>query len=272
MYVNICEEPVHLRRTGGGPVPAPDGREPAIVWMRPVREPRGQHPPLTRDKIAATAIAVADAEGIGAVSMRRVAAELGCGTMSLYRHVRDKDELLDVMIDAGIGEASVPPAEVGGDWRADLRRDAHSMRAAILRHPWVAEIIGRRPAFGPNMLATTEAALSAVDGLGLSIDEMLRAIGVVNAFVVGFVINELAERKWRYPLADRSGPQARTWASVMIPYVRSIAASGQYPRLTRAIIEAEDFPDPAAVFEWQLDRVLDGLAAIIPSARKPEPG
>ncbi len=255
---------------------SPDGREPAIVWMRPVREPRRQHPPLTRDKIAAAAIAVADAEGIDAVSMRRVAAELGCGTMSLYRHLRNKDELLDVMIDAGIGEGlgngGAPRAWASGDWRADLRRDAHSMRAAILRHPWVVRVIGRRPAFGPNMLATTEAALSAVDGLGLSIDEMLRAIGVVNAFVVGFVINELAERGWRYPLAERSGPEARAWASVMIPYVRSIAASGRYPQVTRVIIEAEDFPDPGAVFEWQLDRVLDGLAAIIPAARKPEPG
>jgi AcrR family transcriptional regulator len=250
-------------------VPAADSPEPTIVWMRPVREPRGQHPPLTRDKIATAAIAVADAEGIDAVSMRRVAAELGCGTMSLYRHVRNKDELLDIMIDAGIGETSALRALPGGNWRADLRRDAGNMRAAILRHPWVVRIIGRRPALGPNMLAATEATLSAVDGLGLSIDEMLWTIGVLNAFVVGFVINELAERAWRYPLADRSGPQARQWASVMVPYMQSIVASGRYPQVSRLVIEAEDFPNPDAVFDWQLNRVLDGLAAIIPA---PKPG
>jgi AcrR family transcriptional regulator len=270
-------------------VPAVDSSGPAVVWMRPVRETREQHPPLTRDKIATAAIAVADAEGIDAVSMRRVAAELGCGTMSLYRHVRNKDELLDVMIDAGIGEASGPHAAPGGDrredtpggdrredtpgrdWRGDLRRSAHSMRAAMLRHPWVVRVIGRRPALGPNMLASTEATLSSVDGLGLSIDEMLWTIGVLNAFVVGFVVDELAEQVWRYPLAERSGPQAREWASVIVPYMQSIVASDRYPLISRMVIEAEDFPDPDTVFGWQLDRVLDGLAAIIPGA-KPGPG
>ena len=251
-------------------MPAADG-EPGVVWMRPVRESREAHPPLTRDKIAAAAIAVADAEGIDAVSMRRVAAELSCGTMSLYRHVRNKDELLDVMIDAGIGEDPASRARPSGDWREDLRRSAHGMRAAILRHPWVVRVIGRRPALGPNMLAATEAALTAVDGLGLSIDQMLWTISVVNAFVTGFAVNELAEREWRYPLAERSGPQARQWASVMVPYIQSVIASGRYPQVSRMVIEAEDFPDPAAVFEWQLDRILDGLAAIIP-APKPGPG
>jgi AcrR family transcriptional regulator len=256
-------------------VPAADGPGPALVWMRPMRQAREQHSPLTRDKIATAAIAVADAEGIDAVSMRRVAAELGCGTMSLYRHVRNKDELLDVMIDTGIGEASSPHTTRGDrredtpgqDWREDLRRSAHSTRAAMLRHPWVVRVIGRRPALGPNMLASTEATLSSVDRLGLSIDEMLWAIGVLNAFVVGFVVNELAERAWRYPLAERSGPQAREWASVMVPYMQSIVASGRYPLVSRMVIEAEDFPDPDAVFGWQLDRVLDGLAAIIPGPR-----
>src|SRR5260370_21586854 len=117
------------------------------------------------------------------------------------------------MCDAGSGERTGLAATPSGNWREDLRASAHGLRAAILRHPWVVRVIGRRPAFGPNMLATTEAALSAVDGLGLSIDEMLRAIGVVNAFVVGFVINELAERGWRYPLAERAAPQARAATS-----------------------------------------------------------
>jgi AcrR family transcriptional regulator len=250
-------------------VPAAAGPERPIVWMRPVRQPRGQHPPLTRDTIAAAGIAIADAEGIGALSMRKVAAELGCGTMSLYRHVSSKDELLDIMIDAGIGETADAAATPGGNWREDLRRSACGLRAAILRHPWVVQVIGRRPAPGPNMLASTEATLSAVDGLGMSIDQMLWTIGLVNAFVVGFVVNELAEREWRYPLADQSGPQARQWASVMVPYMQNIIESGQYPLVSRMVIDAEDFPDPDAVFGWQLDRVLDGLAAIVPPP-KPE--
>jgi AcrR family transcriptional regulator len=216
--------------------------------------------------IAAAGIAIADAEGIDALSMRKVAAELGCGTMSLYRHVTSKDELLDVMIDAGVGETSAERTAPTGDWRQDLRQNACDMRAGILRHPWLVRVIGRRPALGPNMLAVTESTLSAVDGLGLSIDQMLWAIGVVNAFVVGFVVNELAERTWRYPKADQSGPESEHWATDMIPYMQSIIDSGDFPLMTRLVIEAEDFPDPEAVFAWQLDRVLDGLAAIIPPA------
>lgn len=248
-------------------MPAADSPAQPVVWMRPEREPRGQQPRLTRHRIAAAAIAIADAEGLDAVSMRKVAVQLGCGTMSLYRHVSSKDELLDVMIDAGIGETGTGAAP-SGDWREDLRRSACGMRAAMLRHPWVVQVIGRRPALGPNMLAATESTLSAVDGLGLSIDQMLRAIGVVNAFVVGFVVNELNERAWRYPHSGQSGP-AQHWGLAMIPYVQSIIESGEYPLMTRLVIEAEDFPDPEEVFGWQLDRVLDGLAAII---RDPKPG
>ena len=248
-----------------------DGSEQVTVWMRPKRQPRTQRSPLTLETIAAAAIEIADTEGLDSVSMRKVAAALGCGTMSLYRHVRNKDELFDVMVDAGIGETAVRDAALTGDWRQDLRRTAVSFRAALLRHPWAVQLIGRRPALGPNQLASTEATLSVVDGIGLSIDQMLWTIGVLNAFVVGFVVNELAEREWRYPLADQSGSEARQWASTMVPYMQSVIASGRYPLVTRMVIEAEDFPDPEAVFSWQLDRVLDGLAAAVP-APNPEPG
>ena len=251
---------------------SPAEREQVLLWLRPQGKERRQYRALTRDKIGLSAMAIADSAGLDALSMRRVAAKLGCGTMSLYRHLRNKDELLDVMIDAAVGEArvSVSPS---GDWRADLRGSAHSHRAAMLRHPWVMRIMGRRPAIGPKALAATEARLAALDGLGLSIDEMLRTIGVVNAFVVGYVVNELDEREWRYPLAERASPETHQWASATVPYLRSVAASGRYPRVTRVIIEAEDFPDPDLVFAWQLDRVLDGLAAAILAAQsKSRPG
>src|SRR5262249_43559728 len=107
-----------------------------ILWARTERSSRGPQPTLSHAQIAAAAIRIADREGLDAVSMRRVAAELGAGTMSLYRYVRTKDELHDLMRDTVAGEDDVP-AKPSGHWRADLSVLAHQMRASALRHPWL---------------------------------------------------------------------------------------------------------------------------------------
>jgi hypothetical protein len=112
----------------------------------------------------------------------------------------------------------------------------------------------------------TASALSAVDGLGLSMDEMLWAIGVVNAFVVGFAVSELAEREWRHPPADPPGRPAEPWAAAVVPYLQSIVASGRYPLVSRMVIGAEDFPGPDAVF-----RLAAGPGPRRPGRRRPGP-
>ena len=232
------------------------------VWMRPDRPRRGLQPPLTRDQIATAAIGLADADGVHGVTMRRVAAELGCGTMSLYRHVRSKDELLDIMIDAVVGEeGAVPPAGPSGDWRADLAMMARAQRNAFLRHPWLPLVTPRRPLLGPNVLAQIDFLLSAVDGLGLAMDEMVGMIRTVDAFVRGYAQTELAEQQWRRPWTELTD---HAWHREALPYVQHIAESGRYPYFARILAEAEKFPDPDATFEWQLQRVLDGLARAIP--------
>src|SRR6266540_2560688 len=125
---------------------------PESIWMRP--EPTGRRAPRSRDDIAAAAIAVADAEGIEAVSMRRVAAELGFGTMSLYHYVRSKDELLDLMSDGIMGGQLVDDAELQQGWRAGLTAIAHATRRNIERHPWMGDAM--RPQHsnvpGPNAM------------------------------------------------------------------------------------------------------------------------
>jgi AcrR family transcriptional regulator len=246
----------------------PAGSQP-YVWMRPDRPRRGPQPPLTREQIATVAIRLADADGVHGVTMRRVAAELGCGTMSLYRHVRSKDELLDVMIDAVVGEeGTVPPGPAAsntgpsGDWRADLAVTARGQRNAFLRHPWLALVTPSRPLLGPNVLAQIDFLLSTVDGLGLAMDEMVGIIRTVDAFVRGYTQTELAEQQWRRPWAELDDD---AWHREALPYVQHIAESGQYPFFTRMIAEAEKFPDSDATFEWQLQRVLDGLARAIPA-------
>src|SRR5262245_32195265 len=119
------------------------------IWTRMEREPRAGRPTLSREQIVRAAIEIADAEGIEALSMRRVAAKLRAGTMSLYWHVPSKDDLLDLVRDAIMGEVKLPSTPSGG-WRADLRLVAYQTRAELLRHPWYGEIIGDLPSLGPN--------------------------------------------------------------------------------------------------------------------------
>jgi AcrR family transcriptional regulator len=238
-----------------------------ILWTRTERPPRGPQPSLSREQIARTAIGIADREGLDAVSMRRIATELGSGTMSLYRYVRTKDELHDLMRDAVAGEDDVATAEPSGDWRADLRTMAYRMRAGVLRHPWLPNLMVCRPAFGPNELRGVELMLATLDGLGLSADEMLNVIGVVGGFVQGYVQRELSEREWR-------GPNSRAdkrWQLGMAKYLTEVAESGRYPHFTRVRAEADKTPDPDATFGWQLDRVLDGLAAVLPRRNRSRP-
>jgi len=239
-------------------MPAKDWSD--FIWMRPNRPERAPAPTLSRDQIAAAAITIADEHGVEAVTMRNVAAVVGCGAMSLYRHVRTKDELLDVMIDTVAGEESGAPNAPSGDWRTDLHDAAKRLRANGLRHPWIPQLWNTRPSFGPNTLARLEYALSAVAGLGLSIDEMARTVQTVHAFVHGFIRDELADRQWRASqTAAAAGPQQQGLAA----YLQHVIKSGRYPNFSRLAVEAQDSPDSDASFEWQLQRILDGLADAI---------
>jgi AcrR family transcriptional regulator len=226
-----------------------------VVWMRSERPQRGPQPAHSRTEIVAAAIRIADSEGIGAASMRRVAAEVGAGTMSLYRYVTRKDDLFDLMVDAVLGEID-PTGEGSGDWRADLRLHALRLRAVGIRHTWLAELSAGRPSLGPNSLRTLEFALGAVDGLGLGIDEMLRMVGILTAFVRGFVQAELAEQEAR----GRTGLDRPHWQASQAVYVRSLVASGRYPMFTRVVMDAEHL-DPDTGFRLALEQVLDGLEA-----------
>jgi len=231
-----------------------------IVWTRAGGQTRGPQPSLRLEQIAAAAVGIADREGLDAVSMRRVAAELGCGTMSLYRYVRTKDELHDLMRDAVAGERLDKPAELPKDWRAGLRVAAQAMRTNALRHPWLPRLIVGRPAFGPNEMVGTEAILAVLASYGLTADQTLGVFGLLGSFVQGFVHQELAERTWRRPAQTDA---EREWQVAIAGYLGTLAASGRYPHFVRLRDEATRAFDPDGAFAWQLDRVLDGLAPIL---------
>ena len=233
-----------------------------VVWMLPDRPARGPKPAHSRDEIAAAAIKIADADGLDAVTMRRVAAEVGCGTMTLYRYVPTKDHLLDLMIDATAGERELP--RLCGEWRADLRAIACFQRATLLRHPWLARLQSSRPSFGPNTLRNLEHGASILTGLGLTIDEMMIMLNSLMAFVLGVVVGELAEQEAQ----RRTGLTTQQWQAWMSPYIRKLMATGQYPMFNRIIADAslphnENRAEEG--FQLGLDRILDGIAAGLPA-------
>jgi AcrR family transcriptional regulator len=228
-----------------------------LIWDRPERAAKGPAPSRSRRQIAAVAVALADAEGLEAVSMRKVATALELGTTSLYGYVDSKDELYDLMVDWVEGEDG-PPPPLSGDCRGNLSRLAHRIRGSILRHPWMASITAGRPNFGPNSLAWIEFGLAAMDDLGLTIDEMLIASEVLQAFVRGFALRELAEQQ----ALRRTGLNADEWGRVLGPYMKSVEKSGRYPRFTRVV---QDARVPHAenrqevIFTTGLGRILDSL-------------
>jgi len=244
--------------------PARDTEIPPVVWMLPDRPGRGPRPAHSREQITAAAIRIADAEGLDAVTMRRLAAEIGCGTMTLYRYVPTKDHLLDLMIDATEGEVALPDVPAG-DWRAGLRAVAGMQRNRLLRHPWLASLESGRPAFGPNSLRNLEQGFAILDGLGLDIDQILVLVGALLAFVRGAVIAELAEQEAQ----RRTGLTTEQWQARMAPYVATLMESGRYPAFNRVITDAK-LPHSGRDegFARGLDLVLDGLAAGIPAPRR----
>jgi len=248
-----------LYRTIRGIVPAMVERkepEPTLVWERPEPPSRPAPSPLSRELIVRAAIGLADADGLEAVSLRKVAAALDAGPMRLYRYLSTKEELLDLMADAVYAEIRTDgPA---GDWRATLRSFAERTREATLRHEWFADLLGGRPHLGPEELATLEAVLAAlhrtpgVDG----VDAAWHAANTVDAYVVGAVRKEIAELR-----AERdSGLDERQWQRAVGPYLERMLATGRYPALAETVRRGAT-DDPGTVFATGLDHVLDGIAA-----------
>ncbi|CAL9410623.1 TetR/AcrR family transcriptional regulator [Streptomyces griseomycini] len=228
--------------------------EPEVIWARPERTGRGPRPAYTRADIAAAAVRIADAEGLDAVSMRRVAAELGCGTMSLYNYVPRKEDLYELMVDAAGGEHEL--WEPRGDWRADMLRVAHRTRALMHRHPWLPRLMSPVYGFSPNALRYLEHCLACLDPLEAPYGTKLELVAMLNAVVTSFVANELAtaERARSLPWSEEQENAMRG------AYLGGRIATGAYPRMAAAFAEDPGPIDLEAVFERALGRVLDGFA------------
>ncbi len=233
--------------------PKPNRGERSLLWERSEPAVRAPPSPLSRGKIVRAAIAIADRGGLAAVSLRKVGAALDAGPMRLYGYLSTKQELLDLMIDATYGEI-VSEGPIGGDWRDILRTIAQRIRRACHEHPWFIDVLGGRPHLGPNALTMLEASLAALnEAAGFDDIEIgMRAIGTVNAYVVGAVRNESSDLK--------SSMNKAEWQKVWWPYLERVIATGRFPMLAKVVRDVRH-PAPDMVFDKGLETVLDGLAA-----------
>jgi AcrR family transcriptional regulator len=205
--------------------------------------------------VVATAIHLADTEGFDAVTMRRVASELGLGTMSLYWYVESRDDLLDLMFDEIMGEQLLPEP-IPTDWREALVAIAHATKAAHERHPWLGTSIGERSGISPNMMRHAEQSLAAVSELELDPVASMQVLGAVDDYVVGHITRSMA----RLAMEDKIGPTEEDWERVVGPWLRQLLAGGGFPHLTKM----DEHPDGYAAmvadtFEAGLQFVLDGI-------------
>jgi AcrR family transcriptional regulator len=218
---------------------------------------------LSRDEIVVAAVALADAEGAEAVNMRRIAKELGVGTMSLYWHVAGKEQLLNLMVDAV--EAEGATAEPSGNWRNDLTKIARRERDSLLRHRWKLDFMAGRPP-GPNGLLNIERSLATLDGLQIETRTALQILTTVMTYVTGSVLNEQREIHVEQEQAAAGLSEAEIEAG-MRAWWNSLERSALFPRLLRVFEEGID-PDSAETrderFEFGLACVLDGIAVRIP--------
>jgi AcrR family transcriptional regulator len=252
-----------------GRISREEAREQRIAGHVQRHRQRGAQPPrrdrgLSQAEIVAAAIAVADAEGPEAISMRRVAREVGAGAMSLYWYVSSKEELLDLMLDAIDAEIEVP--EPSGDWRADLGAFAHRTRDALRRHGWAVGYIGTRPPSGPNDVRNLERLLSLLDGLGVEDVRLIMGVFMtVATFVIGAVVREAQEVRFQHEQERReAGLTAEEMQAEHERYREWFEASGEFPHIARLMKSGVDPDDPDTReerFQFSLDCVLDGIAA-----------
>jgi AcrR family transcriptional regulator len=228
-------------------------------------------PSLSRAEIVDAAIAVADAEGSDAISMRRIAQVLRSGTMSLYWHVANKEQLLDLMLDVLITEVSVP--EPSGDWQADLRALARNHRAMLLRHRWAMDFVGGRPPLGPNTLLNLDRSLALLDGIGLDVPTAMNILMTVLTYVMGAALREMREMRVQRD-QEQSGITAAEWEPVLTAWRDRLADDGRFSRVVRFLDEGID-PDAAETrderFEFGLDCVIDGIAAKVAESGRTSP-
>ena len=223
-----------------------------LLWRPRTDGSRGPKPALTLDGIAAAAITVADAEGLAAVSMQRVAADLGFTKMALYRYLPGKAELVALMVERALGG---PPDLTGQAWRPGLRTWAHSLLAAHLRHPWSLEAVLLPRPLGPHETGWMEAAAALLTDTGLTAAERLDTFAALTGQVR---VN-----------AQHAGTGSSSEQHIVVAITNVLTDhADQFPALAQTMAEAAADTDRDHAFDFGLERILDGLQALIETREK----
>jgi AcrR family transcriptional regulator len=237
-----------------------------LMWGVQERPTRGPKPRLTVEKITRAAIGIADAEGLAALSMRRVADQLGVAAMSLYTYVPGKAELIDVMLDTVVGEAPLLE-DMSGDWRARVEQWARDAYASHHRHPWVLQVATSHPPMGPNGVAWTDSALRALAGTGLAERELVAMMGVIEGYVRGVARTSVDAAQ----VEQRTGVTDEQWYAAVAPLLDKLIEPSRFPTITRFHYSGV-FDDPIDPFDFGLQRLLDGIEALIRTrSAQPDP-
>jgi len=233
----------------------------ALLWRGQDEAParRGPRPRLSVDAVVDAAIAMADADGLDAVTVRALAERLGVSPMTVYTYVPGKAELLDLMLDALYTAMPRKPWPARQRWRSRVRGIAEANRALYAAHPWAARVSTARPPLGPGLMAKYEHELAALDGVGLTDVEIDGALTFVLAFVQAAAVAE-------QDAATESGSDEEWWAAAG-PLLARVVDPADYPLASRIGTAAGAAQggafDPERAWAFGLDRVLDGLAALI---------
>ncbi|MEW5688058.1 MAG: TetR/AcrR family transcriptional regulator [Pseudomonadota bacterium] len=241
-----------------------------LLWGSTEPGRRGPKPRYSVEEVVAAAIAVADAEGLGAISVRRIAVELGVSPMSIYTYVPSKAELVLLMYDRVLGETRDPEAVCDG-WRERLMFIAAERWTLCERHPWMLDLAMHRPPLGPNLLERHEAALRILAGTGL--DEITKdlVIDVLHHYLLG----ALKQAREAREVERESGLTDEQWFAEAEPAIMARLEPGKFPNLMRLgeawrEIDKAQFADPQWRFRFGLQVVLDGIEALI-AARPARP-
>jgi AcrR family transcriptional regulator len=204
--------------------------------------------PLSRERALATAVSLADANGLASVTMRKLAEALGVEAMSLYHHVANKDDILDGMVESVFAEIDLP--EAGADWKTTMRQRAASLRAALTRHPWAISIMESRSSPGPATLRHHDAVLGYCRRAGFSIEMAAHAFSLIDSYVYGFVLQEV-----NLPFDDTDALEE------MVGKIMPDLSTDEYPYLAELTTEHVLRPGYAYgdEFDFGLGLVLDGL-------------
>ena len=211
-------------------------------------ESTAERAPLSRERVLDGAMAIADAGGIGSLTIRSLAQELGVKPMSVYHYVANKDEIIDGIVDLVYGEMELPSAE--GDWRAEMHRRCTSAREVLGRHPWAIPLLQSRTAPGPATLHHHDAVIACLRGSGLSVEMTAHALALIDSYVFGFALSEAA-----LPI---HGPES---VPEIAEAIMQRFATGAYPHLLEFSTEHVMKPgyDFGEEFEFGLGVVLDAF-------------